>query len=496
MEYQIQQQQQQQQMKPMSYFESDFYRKSQTYPHPFQTDPSAILANFKGYNLASYGYYSTPSQSTTVSYPSHLKSSNDNNTIFNFIGNATCAAGGSSVLPPYPFENNNNKSRSSSSPTRFIVPSPTHQTSYNSYCYPSDAQSVPSPTSSYTSSSAPASPVSSPILSMPQECKLGSKCVLCERGQPPILLKTPTWASIMKVVFYTLSAAYPEKEYFSLKTDVYEFMTSHWDRLYMNKKKSDNWRKQVQDMLSHSKNVFESGMDKIKQNGFWKLKTCTDPWQIRQLPSSSPVQQSQETPRSPESKKRSVEDYSSESDDLFDESRLLCSPKKRSVAIVDQTTSEFVQTAQEPLVEEIKVMREQVAKLSSHIQEIRQKLNDSPNEMQGDSIELELINEQAQLQFKLIQEKLLDIDKKEKALNDIVKQQQQQQQRSNSSNNLLMMTTVTIPSPISLQGQQPLNRSSGSLLDLLHTSNNENNDYTFDQSFNWSSPKQSSVKLN
>ena len=37
------------------------------------------------------------------------------------------------------------------------------------------------------------------------------------------------------------------------------FLTSHAE--------SDNWHKQIQDMLSHSKNLFESGMDKYKQNG-------------------------------------------------------------------------------------------------------------------------------------------------------------------------------------------------------------------------------------
>eukprot|EP01133_Synstelium_polycarpum_P006253 gene6253-7250_t len=115
----------------------------------------------------------------------------------------------------------------------------------------------------------------------PQVCALG-RCLLCERGQPTMLLKTPTWASIMRVVFYTLHTEHPEKLYFSLKNDVYDFMTSHWDRLYIGKKRSDNWRKQVQDMLSHSKTVFESGMDKIKQNGFWRLKVFSDPWEFQE----------------------------------------------------------------------------------------------------------------------------------------------------------------------------------------------------------------------
>ncbi|EGC34844.1 hypothetical protein DICPUDRAFT_98084 [Dictyostelium purpureum] len=107
-------------------------------------------------------------------------------------------------------------------------------------------------------------------------------CLLCSRGQPEVLIKSPTWASIMRVVFFTLHNEMKEKEFFSLKSDVYDFMTGHWDVLCLNKKKSDNWHKQIQDMLSHSKNIFESGMDKYKQNGFWRLKQNTDPWILPQ----------------------------------------------------------------------------------------------------------------------------------------------------------------------------------------------------------------------
>jgi len=85
----------------------------------------------------------------------------------------------------------------------------------------------------------------------------------------------------MRVVFYSLQYDSPNKYYFNLKTDVYGFMTSHWKKLCLDKKRSDNWHKQIQDMLSHSKNLFESGMEKYKQNGFWRMKQLTDPWTIR-----------------------------------------------------------------------------------------------------------------------------------------------------------------------------------------------------------------------
>eukprot|EP01133_Synstelium_polycarpum_P014227 gene14227-16786_t len=88
----------------------------------------------------------------------------------------------------------------------------------------------------------------------------------------------------MRVVFYTLSKSQPDRPFFNLRTDVYSWMVEHWEALCQpSKDKSHNWRKQVQDMLSHSKNLFESGTDHYKQNGFWRLKPTVDidPWTIK-----------------------------------------------------------------------------------------------------------------------------------------------------------------------------------------------------------------------
>eukprot|EP01112_Ceratiomyxa_fruticulosa_P011596 TRINITY_DN3158_c0_g1_i2.p1 TRINITY_DN3158_c0_g1~~TRINITY_DN3158_c0_g1_i2.p1 ORF type:complete len:603 (-),score=140.84 TRINITY_DN3158_c0_g1_i2:401-2209(-) len=131
-------------------------------------------------------------------------------------------------------------------------------------------------------------------------CHLSS-CLLCTRGQPLLLIKSPTWASIMRVVFFCLKQDFPNKHFFSLKTDVYSFMLCHWEKLCLNKKRSDNWHKQIQDMLSHSKNLFESGMDKYKQNGYWRLKQMIDPWTIQKDRSSKKL------PNQPRSPKRPIE---------------------------------------------------------------------------------------------------------------------------------------------------------------------------------------------
>eukprot|EP01133_Synstelium_polycarpum_P010850 gene10850-12639_t len=105
------------------------------------------------------------------------------------------------------------------------------------------------------------------------------ECMLCKRGTPFVNNQSPTWACIMRIVFYCLQNEMPQKPFLNLKTDVYGFMTAHWHLLCLDKKRSDNWHKQIQDMLSHSKNLFESGMDTYKQNGYWRMKQISDPWE-------------------------------------------------------------------------------------------------------------------------------------------------------------------------------------------------------------------------
>eukprot|EP01133_Synstelium_polycarpum_P008655 gene8655-10156_t len=169
----------------------------------------------------------------------------------------------------------------SSSPSQSVPSSPPPSKSHkfhNSFTkQPSSPRSISRPMSPLLSSSpsSPSSPVSTLVI-----CNL-TDCLLCQRGQPELLIKSPTWASIMRVVFFTLHNEMRDKQFFSLKTDVYEFMTTHWDVLCLNKKRSENWHKQIQDMLSHSKNIFESGMDTYKQNGFWRLKYVVDPWTLQ-----------------------------------------------------------------------------------------------------------------------------------------------------------------------------------------------------------------------
>lgn len=76
----------------------------------------------------------------------------------------------------------------------------------------------------------------SPTLVLPSE-QTECGCILCKRGAPVILSKCHTWAWIMRVVFYSLKERFPEKKFFSLKNDVYEYMMNHWGVLGLDKKR-------------------------------------------------------------------------------------------------------------------------------------------------------------------------------------------------------------------------------------------------------------------
>ncbi|KAF2069724.1 hypothetical protein CYY_008954 [Polysphondylium violaceum] len=242
----------------------------------------------------------------------------------------------------------------------------------------------------------------------PQICTL-TKCPLCQRGQPPLLLKTPTWASIMRVVFYSLHQEYPEKEYFSLKTDVYDYMTSHWEKLCISRKRSDNWRKQVQDMLSHSKNVFESGLEKVKQNGFWRLKYNSDPWIIAKendLNNSS---------NGIFSKKRGNDEMEQQQQPQQQQQE----SSKRYRVDEEYNNNTVSSPMEDRLIKEIKCMREEVGQFYKLLPSMKEKIK-YDNEQTLENINANQLREElSSLQSKLflIESRLKKIEEKEKSFN-------------------------------------------------------------------------------
>ena len=103
-------------------------------------------------------------------------------------------------------------------------------------------------------------------------------CPLCTHATlPQCLRSTPTWLQIIRVVFWCLRQLYPEVKYYSLRDHVYTFIEDHWDLICQGKKRKDNWRKSLQDTLSHADCV-QSGKKAFGQNGYWAATELRDPW--------------------------------------------------------------------------------------------------------------------------------------------------------------------------------------------------------------------------
>jgi len=121
-----------------------------------------------------------------------------------------------------------------------------------------------------------------------------SNCAVCAHDTPYWLMaQSPTWTSIMRVVFYALSVVegfsiglphlFHDGDavtgYFVMRK-VYDFIEDHWDKLCPHKNRGGAWKKQLQDALSHNKQYFVSGMDIYQQKGYWGLRHFVDPWSI------------------------------------------------------------------------------------------------------------------------------------------------------------------------------------------------------------------------
>jgi len=210
------------------------------------------------------------------------------------------------------------------------------------------------------------SPIGTDIPLEDGTCPLNT-CLLCSRGVPCLLVRSPTWASIMRVVFYCLQHDNSTKYFFNLKTDVYGFMTTHWKKLCLDKKRSDNWHKQIQDMLSHSKNLFESGMERYKQNGFWRMKQTQDPWTIRKDRKSNKLKRAAGDINEPDSpgRKRLRKDDSSDSADEIDLQIEVSDERRR--ALEEEVRN--LKTTLSSMTQDFNMMKEELKKRDQEVNE-------------------------------------------------------------------------------------------------------------------------------
>jgi Skp family chaperone for outer membrane proteins len=106
--------------------------------------------------------------------------------------------------------------------------------------------------------------------------------MVCNKGLPSHFnTQSPTWADILQVVLYALGISHPQKEFFSLGKEIYDYIDVHWDKLSA-KPRSSTWKQTAKMTLAHSRyaNLFENGYDIFMKTGFWRLKKQTNPYEM------------------------------------------------------------------------------------------------------------------------------------------------------------------------------------------------------------------------
>ena len=97
------------------------------------------------------------------------------------------------------------------------------------------------------------------------------QCYCCQEltNHPDKTYKT---TRICVMILKSLETLKPGYEYFSLKTDVIEFINTHWSLLSQLKQfQTANWRKGIMDAFNHC-TLIESGKSQVDQRGFYRLK--------------------------------------------------------------------------------------------------------------------------------------------------------------------------------------------------------------------------------
>eukprot|EP01120_Amphizonella_sp_Union-15-10_P000980 TRINITY_DN11049_c0_g1_i1.p1 TRINITY_DN11049_c0_g1~~TRINITY_DN11049_c0_g1_i1.p1 ORF type:complete len:467 (-),score=69.56 TRINITY_DN11049_c0_g1_i1:81-1481(-) len=110
-------------------------------------------------------------------------------------------------------------------------------------------------------------------------------CMVCKWGPPGYFIsEVPTWSDILQVVLYTLKMSYPQKDFFSLRDDIYRFLDFHWTKL-CGKPRNATWRQTAKMTLAHSRynSIFENGYNVYLRTGYWRLKKSINPYADKEM---------------------------------------------------------------------------------------------------------------------------------------------------------------------------------------------------------------------
>jgi len=108
------------------------------------------------------------------------------------------------------------------------------------------------------------------------KCSIAN-CDFCNNGVSVLMkyeMRKQGWKQRLVIAFNSLEKSGLSKGgWHSLTGEIYPFLETHWQYLWsgIEKEMEANWRKKVQDCLTHNKDMFESGVTVLGKKGYWRM---------------------------------------------------------------------------------------------------------------------------------------------------------------------------------------------------------------------------------
>lgn len=103
-------------------------------------------------------------------------------------------------------------------------------------------------------------------------------CSTCAGGVAGFERMAMSWTNIIQLVLYHLHKTDKNNVgFFRWKEDICRMIDERWEQLCPSKVRTASWMNSVSSVLSANSEMFESGFERLKQPGWWALKTVQAP---------------------------------------------------------------------------------------------------------------------------------------------------------------------------------------------------------------------------
>ena len=89
-----------------------------------------------------------------------------------------------------------------------------------------------------------------------------------------------SWINVTHLCLFNLMKRNPKKMFFRLKEDICGIINEYWEYLWPSKVRTNSWENTVASAVSMNTNIFKSGLEVMKQSGWWGLISFEPPFPL------------------------------------------------------------------------------------------------------------------------------------------------------------------------------------------------------------------------